>query len=104
MSLDAAAERWKRGMERAALYAPELAAQGRALAAAARATGRQRVCGIRGCTRSAYKGPLCQTHWRMVPMGDRQQIVVDTMIASHRIAAKHHRRFRRELQARLDAE
>jgi hypothetical protein len=62
------------------------------------------MCGIKGCKRVPYKGRLCLAHWKMVPENDRMRAWLDSVTAAHRIAAKSHARFLRELQARLRSE
>jgi hypothetical protein len=58
-------------------------------------------CRIKGCKRTAYKGALCKRHWDMVPVDDKRALMVETWEAQRAVSAKHHRRFLRELQARL---
>ena len=76
---------------------------GEALAMIRRTSREQHPCKIKGCKRTAYKGALCKGHWDLVPAQDKAQLTIAVMQAQRREAAKYHRRFLRELQARLAA-
>jgi hypothetical protein len=74
---------------------------GETLARVRREARAHHPCRIKGCKRTAYKGALCRGHWNQVPYSDRLECASAAMDAAHRTAAKYHRRFLRELQARL---
>jgi len=89
------------GMAAAASKTAAHRMSGETLARLRRQNNERWPCKIKGCKRTAYKGSLCRGHWNMVPQNDKVQLMADTMIAAHNTAAKYHRRFLRELQARL---
>jgi hypothetical protein len=104
ISLDEAAERYKRGVEAAGPYM-------RAARAAAQAISEHNrnvrpatsPCGIKGCKRLGGRRGLCQYHWRQVPERDRMTMMVAVMDAQQKEAAKWYRKFTRELRERLAA-
>jgi len=73
----------------------ERALTGERLAAVRSRSRELHPCGIRGCTRTAYKGELCRTHWNMVPYSEKVQLQLDAMTAVRTVTRKHHRRFLR---------
>jgi hypothetical protein len=75
------------------------AAQSKAVAH--RAEGAKRPCGIKGCTRHAFKGRMCRLHYGMVPASSKIAVMIECMTAQRRIADKHHRRMLRELRRSL---
>jgi len=96
------AKRWATGMRASEPYrdARRVAQQPRAVQA--RAEGAKRPCGIQGCERHSYKGRLCRKHYAMVPYMQKMTLMIEAAEASAKVAARHHRRFLRELQASLD--
>src|SRR5437763_13361484 len=94
-------EKWAQGMQAAEPYMRERAAAQRQMQTANRARGAKRPCGIKGCKRHSYKGRLCRLHWQMVPTTDKVRLTVACMEAQMREADRQHRRFLRDLQAKL---
>jgi hypothetical protein len=97
------ATKYARAMEAAEPYTRARQKAQHAVMVSNRAEGAKRPCGINGCKRHSYKGRLCRMHWAMVPQGDKMRLMIDSMEAQRRVAERHHRRFLRELQARLPA-
>jgi hypothetical protein len=89
------------GMQAAAAKTAARQLPGEQLAAVRRHNREKHPCGIKGCKRTAYKGALCKGHWDAVPYADKVELMVAAFEASHNVARKYHRRFLRELQARL---
>jgi hypothetical protein len=90
-------------MAAAAAHTASRRLTGQTLADVRRRSRELHPCKIRGCKRTAYKGSLCKAHWSMVPVADRVALTVAAMQAQHATAAKFHRRFLRDVQARCDA-
>ena len=103
VSLDEAAERWKRGVEAAAPFTEERRKRQAAMAVASRKRGAEHRCSIKGCERHAYKGPLCRKHWDMVPVRSKVELTVACYRAQIETAARLHKRYARELQRTLNA-
>ena len=95
------AEKYAAGMPAAEPYMWQRRIAARKVAVANRAAGAKRPCGIKGCERHSYKGQLCRKHWAMVPQADKVGLMIACMEAQMREAERQHRRFLRELRARL---
>ena len=97
------AQNWARGMEAAEpLMAMRREAQ-RSVAVENRKRGAHHPCAIKDCKRHAYKAALCRKHWAMVPYQSKVALMVDCIAAQQKVAAQHHRRIVRELQAQVRA-
>jgi hypothetical protein len=101
---DAAGRKWAENMRAAQPMIAQRRVGTAQVAARNRAEGAKHPCGIKGCTRHSFKGPLCRLHYSMVPWRDKMQLTMDCWDAQFKVASKHRRRFLRELQARLDAD
>lgn len=97
------AARWVRGMEAAQPMMTARRDAQRAVAVANRKRGAGRLCAIKDCKRHAYKAALCRKHWAMVPYQSKVALMVDCIAAQQKVAAQHHRRIVRELQAQVRA-
>lgn len=58
-------------------------------------------CAIKGCNLAQRRGLLCSKHHALVPLSDTMACMSDVMVASARAAAKHHRKWLRDVRARI---
>ena len=89
-------------VERMRPIAKERARAQSAAARANRAEGQtKRRCIVPHCKFVWHKGRLCRKHWSEVPQDAKVALMIDTMEAQRKVAAKHHRRMERDLLAKL---
>jgi hypothetical protein len=73
--------------------------RGPALAERRRWARERHPCKVKGCKRTAYKGAICRSHWAMIPVRAKVDLVIATMEAQQKTAERFHRKWLRELNA-----
>lgn len=86
------AVRHQSGMAAAASRTAARRLSGEALATVRRQNNERYPCKIKGCARTAHKGFLCRGHYALVPQAMPMDLVIESMHAQRKIAAKHHRK------------